>query len=66
MLQTPSTAIEPFLLDLAIQQSKEEQGKRAFVESAQDCFFALLCARYNLGDLEIVYVPQQAALDYRK
>ena len=34
MLQTPSTVIEPFLLNLAIQQSKEEQRKMAFVESA--------------------------------
>lgn len=44
MLQTPSTVIEPFLLNLAIQQSKEEQGKMAFVESAL-FFFPLLCAK---------------------
>lgn len=38
MLQTPSTVIEPFLLNLAIQQSKEERGKMAFVESAHFFF----------------------------
>jgi hypothetical protein len=47
MLQTPSTVIEPFLLNLAIQQIKEERGKMAFVESAH-FFFSRCCAQNRI------------------